>query len=103
MPLIIIDEWKNFLARINHDETAQDSELFDSASDALALRFWASYRGQTLARTGMYILPFLYSFPSIEFLHTTKWCMPFGFPISVFSFLHVFIISYINCLFQCMH
>ena len=45
------DEWKNFLARIRHDENAPDTELFDSANDILELRFWASYRGQTLART----------------------------------------------------
>ncbi|KAI4307526.1 hypothetical protein L6164_030703 [Bauhinia variegata] len=45
------DEWKNFLARIGRDENALDSELFDSPSDILELRFWASYRGQTLART----------------------------------------------------
>ncbi|OMP02607.1 Glycosyl transferase, family 48 [Corchorus capsularis] len=45
------DEWKNFLARIGRDENAADTELFDSPSDILELRFWASYRGQTLART----------------------------------------------------
>ncbi|BBH04333.1 glucan synthase-like 10 [Prunus dulcis] len=45
------DEWKNFLARIGRDENALDSELFDNATDILELRFWASYRGQTLART----------------------------------------------------
>uniref|UniRef100_A0AAU6MUB7 1,3-beta-glucan synthase n=1 Tax=Paeonia lactiflora TaxID=35924 RepID=A0AAU6MUB7_PAELC len=45
------DEWKNFLSRIGRDESALDSELFDSPSDILELRFWASYRGQTLART----------------------------------------------------
>ncbi|XP_050371424.1 callose synthase 9 [Argentina anserina] len=45
------DEWKNFLSRIGRDENAHDSELFDNPSDILELRFWASYRGQTLART----------------------------------------------------
>ncbi|KAL5719474.1 Callose synthase 9 [Ranunculus cassubicifolius] len=45
------DEWKNFLARIGRDENALDVELFDSPNDVLELRFWASYRGQTLART----------------------------------------------------
>ncbi|KAK8506312.1 hypothetical protein V6N13_016471 [Hibiscus sabdariffa] len=45
------DEWKNFLARIGRDENAAETELFDSPSDILELRFWASYRGQTLART----------------------------------------------------
>lgn len=46
------DEWKNFLSRIGRDENSQDTELFDSPSDILELRFWASYRAQTLARTG---------------------------------------------------
>ncbi|XP_007014805.2 PREDICTED: callose synthase 9 [Theobroma cacao] len=45
------DEWKNFLARIGRDENSAETELFDSPSDILELRFWASYRGQTLART----------------------------------------------------
>ncbi|XP_028076538.1 callose synthase 9 isoform X1 [Camellia sinensis] len=45
------DEWQNFLARIGRDENAIDSELFDNPSDILELQFWASYRGQTLART----------------------------------------------------
>ncbi|KAJ7957439.1 Callose synthase-like protein [Quillaja saponaria] len=45
------DEWKNFLARIGRNEDALDSELFDSPNDILELRFWASYRAQTLART----------------------------------------------------
>ncbi|XP_020093274.1 callose synthase 9 isoform X2 [Ananas comosus] len=48
---IFPDEWKNFLSRIRRDENAQDAELFDSPNDILELRFWASYRGQTLART----------------------------------------------------
>ena len=49
---INIDEWKNFLARIGRDENEVDPESFDNPNDILALRFWASYRGQTLARTG---------------------------------------------------
>ncbi|OWM73432.1 hypothetical protein CDL15_Pgr026531 [Punica granatum] len=48
---IFPDEWKNFLARIGRDESALESELFDSPNESLELRFWASYRGQTLART----------------------------------------------------
>ncbi|XP_031113012.1 callose synthase 9 isoform X2 [Ipomoea triloba] len=43
------DEWRNFLTRIGRDENISESEL--SNSDILELRFWASYRGQTLART----------------------------------------------------
>ncbi|XWS52423.1 hypothetical protein CRYUN_Cryun11dG0069800 [Craigia yunnanensis] len=45
------DEWKNFLSRIGRDENAAETELYDSPSDILELRFWASYQGQTLART----------------------------------------------------
>lgn len=45
------DEWKNFLARIGRDENTHESELNDNPNDILELRFWASYRGQTLART----------------------------------------------------
>ncbi|KNA05699.1 hypothetical protein SOVF_187870 [Spinacia oleracea] len=45
------DEWKNFLARIGRDEYSQETDLFDSPNDVEELRFWASYRGQTLART----------------------------------------------------
>ncbi|KAL8159934.1 LOW QUALITY PROTEIN: hypothetical protein V2J09_001471 [Rumex salicifolius] len=48
---IFPDEWKNFLARIGRDENSPETELFDSPNDVEELRFWASYRGQTLART----------------------------------------------------
>jgi callose synthase len=51
--LLYTDEWTNFLTRINRDENAAESELFSSANDILELRLWASYRGQTLARTGL--------------------------------------------------
>ncbi|KAL9265167.1 Callose synthase 9-like protein [Drosera capensis] len=51
MFLIFLYEWKNFLARIGRDENAQETELFDSPQEVEELRFWASYRGQTLART----------------------------------------------------
>ncbi|CAA0815270.1 Callose synthase 9 [Striga hermonthica] len=47
------DEWKNFLARIGRDENASETELGDNPSHILELRFWASYRGQTLARTAV--------------------------------------------------
>lgn len=54
--LLYADEWKNFLARIGRDENTHESELNDSPNDILELRFWASYRGQTLARTGISLL-----------------------------------------------
>ncbi|XP_024969515.1 callose synthase 10 isoform X4 [Cynara cardunculus var. scolymus] len=44
------DEWENFLERIGRVNTG-DAELQESSTDALELRFWVSYRGQTLART----------------------------------------------------
>ncbi|XP_020112888.1 callose synthase 10 [Ananas comosus] len=47
---IFPDEWANFLERINLDESSAD-EIQDNSNDALELRFWVSYRGQTLART----------------------------------------------------
>eukprot|EP01018_Ginkgo_biloba_P028898 Gb_01752 [translate_table: standard] len=48
---IFPDEWKNFLDRIGRDEGTLDSELEENSNDLLELRLWASYRGQTLART----------------------------------------------------
>ncbi|KAI3696996.1 hypothetical protein L6452_29684 [Arctium lappa] len=45
------DEWKNFLTRIGRDENTHESDLIDNDDENLELRFWASYRGQTLART----------------------------------------------------
>jgi hypothetical protein len=70
-----LDEWKNFLSRIGRDENSQDSELFDSPNDILELRFWASYRGQTLARTGELFCPFLYLVsPSIIQFTTVNFC-----------------------------
>ncbi|KAK1433883.1 hypothetical protein QVD17_10801 [Tagetes erecta] len=47
---IFPDEWENFLERIGRANSG-DLELQDSSTDALELRFWVSYRGQTLART----------------------------------------------------
>lgn len=56
------DEWKNFLARIGRDESTSELELGDNPNHILELRFWASYRGQTLARTGeSYVLFSTYS------------------------------------------
>lgn len=52
LTLFISDEWDNFLERIGRGESTGDADLQESSSDALELRFWASYRGQTLARTG---------------------------------------------------
>ncbi|KAL3571206.1 hypothetical protein D5086_028455 [Populus alba] len=48
---IFPDEWENFLERIGRAESTGDADLQESSGDSLELRFWASYRGQTLART----------------------------------------------------
>ncbi|KAF4376973.1 hypothetical protein F8388_022689, partial [Cannabis sativa] len=48
---IFPDEWTNFLERIGWADSTGYAELQKSSSDALELRFWVSYRGQTLART----------------------------------------------------
>ncbi|KAK4395651.1 Callose synthase 10 [Sesamum angolense] len=47
---IFPDEWENFLQRIGHGDGG-DAEFQETSTNALELRFWASYRGQTLART----------------------------------------------------
>lgn len=48
------DEWNNFLERIGRGELSED-DFKESPSDMLELRFWVSYRGQTLARTGQFV------------------------------------------------
>lgn len=48
MHTLLADEWDNFLERMNKIPL-KESELWDD--DAFELRMWASYRGQTLART----------------------------------------------------
>lgn len=46
MPLCV-DEWKNFQERVGWEEEFEETEELKEE-----LRLWASYRGQTLARTG---------------------------------------------------
>jgi callose synthase len=47
---IHVDEWKNFKERVGLEEELKESE--ESGELKEELRLWASYRGQTLARTG---------------------------------------------------
>lgn len=47
---ISIDEWKNFLERIG----CENLENLNDDQKEEELRQWASYRGQTLSRTGTY-------------------------------------------------
>ena len=58
MPWIFIwfaDEWANFLERIDRGELSEE-DFKKSSTATLELRFWVSYRGQTLARTGQFIV-----------------------------------------------
>ncbi|KAI3982670.1 hypothetical protein MKX01_031544 [Papaver californicum] len=50
-------EWVNFLERIGRNVSTKGKELLASPTDNLELRFWVSYRGQTLART-VYLPPY---------------------------------------------
>lgn len=54
-----LDEWENFLERIGRGKSTGDADLEGNVSDSLELRFWASYRGQTLARTGLEFIGWL--------------------------------------------
>ncbi|XP_065874400.1 callose synthase 12 [Euphorbia lathyris] len=46
---IYADEWKNFIERMRREGMVKDGELWTNR--LRELRLWASYRGQTLART----------------------------------------------------
>lgn len=48
---IFPDEWENFLERMHREEGVTAMKELWSLDKALHLRLWASYRGQTLART----------------------------------------------------
>lgn len=56
----ILDEWKNFLERIK----CKSDEEFQAKIDELEEKLceWASYRGQTLARTGIVSVDINFSF-----------------------------------------
>ena len=45
----ISDDWSNFLERMKKEDISE-LQLWEK-DDAIQLRLWASYRGQTLART----------------------------------------------------
>lgn len=46
---IYVDEWKNFMERLRREGMVKDDEIW--TTKLRDLRLWASYRGQTLART----------------------------------------------------
>lgn len=51
-PMSCADEWKNFLERQGLTNALMERQMEDKKNDCQELRLWASYRGQTLARTG---------------------------------------------------
>ena len=52
--LMYADEWKNFQERVGWEEELKENEELKEE-----LRLWASYRGQTLTRTGTHWLTFI--------------------------------------------
>ncbi len=52
--MTLADEWQNFLERIGLTGRTVDTKVDEKNEEViLQLRLWASYRGQTLARTGV--------------------------------------------------
>lgn len=53
--LISADDWENFKERFALPDEPENNKRFqrrmEETEDAMELRMWASYRGQTLART----------------------------------------------------
>lgn len=50
LPLVLVDEWKKFLGRM---QCKSEEELCETEQLEDELHLWASYRGQTFTRTGM--------------------------------------------------
>jgi hypothetical protein len=50
---IFADEWSNFLERVNITSADPETEIFGNVEKEDQLRVWASFRGQTLSRTGI--------------------------------------------------
>lgn len=78
------DEWNNFIHRMNTSE----EEIKVSESDELIeeLRLWASYRGQTLTRTGSLS-------PSLSLSHTHS---PLCICAHAISSAYIFTINFIH-------
>ena len=56
---LLLDEWNNFLERIN---CKNESEVWENEENILQLRHWVSLRGQTLCRTGTVRIIFSFKF-----------------------------------------
>ena len=48
-----LDEWNNFMERVN---CKNESEVRENEENILHLRHWVSLRGQTLCRTGRFLI-----------------------------------------------
>ncbi|ONM37944.1 Callose synthase 11 [Zea mays] len=79
------DDWGNFLERMQRDGMTDDSEIW--AGKYQELRLWASYRGQTLARTvrgmmyyhrALKMLAFLDTASEVDITEGTKHLASFG-------------------------
>jgi hypothetical protein len=78
-----VDEWANFLERIGRGESSED-DFKDTPSDNLELRFWVSYRGQTLARTGWFVLSFFFVRVRLSSRNNDAQCLHyFSFAIAI--------------------
>lgn len=53
------DEWENFLERVS---CSSEEDLKGNIKLEEELRLWASYRGQTLTKTGMVIFMLILTF-----------------------------------------
>ena len=47
------DEWSNFLERVGLPPLTDETEILNNEDLEDKLREWASFRGQTLSRTGV--------------------------------------------------
>jgi len=81
--LMHTDEWNNFLQRV---KCSSEEELKGNESDELEeeLRRWASYRGQTLTRTGSLFLSLSHRHKHSHIL--THCCTTMSFPQNDIAF-----------------
>lgn len=67
---LVADEWENFLERVG---CSSEEDLMGNMEEEL--RLWASYRGQTLTKTGMRIFLLCLILEFLQTLHRelTAW------------------------------
>ena len=70
--VIFLDDWRNFKER----EHCTEANVWDRDKTSIAVRHWASYRAQTLTRTGLQLLKVRWC-TSVTFIDATLehwWC-----------------------------